>query len=102
MFMLVPLYWEEHEQPYDYWRFTQFCLRTMLEEVGFVGLEINPINANWSIFGMHLVRMLNSRRITRFMVPYLNLLFCKLDQKSLQRRNNHSNVMTYAVKAIKK
>lgn len=101
MFMLVPLYWEEHEQPYDYWRFTQFCLRTMLEEVGFVEIEIKPINANWSILGMHLVRILHSRRITRLLVPYLNRLFLILDQKSLRRRKNQSNVMTYTVKAKK-
>lgn len=102
MFMLVPLYWEEHEQPYDYWRFTQYCLRSMLEEVGFVDIEIKPINANWSIFGMHVVQMLNSRRLTRPTVPLMNYLFGYLDQRSLKRRCSQSNVMSYSIKAIRR
>jgi SAM-dependent methyltransferase len=50
LFMLVPLYWEEHEQPYDFYRYTQFSLRKMLEEAGYLNIDIKPINANWAIF----------------------------------------------------
>jgi len=102
LFMHVPLYWEEHEIPYDYFRFTQFCLRTMLEEVGFAEIEIKPINATWAIFGMHLVRPLSARRLTRVLVPLLNYLFSYLDKRRLQRRSNQHNVMSYEVKALKK
>ena len=52
LFMLVPLYWEEHEQPYDYWRFTQFSLRKMLQDAGFSDIKIEPINAYWSVIGL--------------------------------------------------
>ena len=27
LFMLVPLYWEEHEQPFDFYRYIKFSLR---------------------------------------------------------------------------
>jgi len=105
MFMLVPLYWEEHEQPYDFWRYTQFSLRKMLKDAGFSDIEIKAINGNWAIFGMHLVRLLNSRRYTRLLVPLLNFLFFKLDQKSLVKAHKAgrsvTNVMTYAVFCVK-
>lgn len=32
----VPLYFEEHEVPYDYFRYTQFGLRSLCTEAGFV------------------------------------------------------------------
>jgi len=74
----------------------------MLEEVGFAEIEIKPIISSWAIFGMHLVRILNSRRLTRVLVPLLNCLFSYLDKRRLQRRSNHTNVMSYEVKALKK
>lgn len=30
----MPLYWEEHDQPYDFWRFTRFSLEKMLLDTG--------------------------------------------------------------------
>lgn len=105
LFMLVPLYWEEHEQPYDFWRYTQFSLRNMLKETGFTSVEIKPINGNWAILGMHLARCLDSRRITKPFVPLLNLIFYKLDQSSLSKASRTggsiSNVMSYAIYARK-
>jgi hypothetical protein len=74
----------------------------MLEEVGFSEIEIKPINATWAIFGMHLVRILDSRRLTRVLVPLLNCLFSYLDKRSLLRWSNQTNVMSYEVKALKK
>jgi SAM-dependent methyltransferase len=101
LFMLVPLHWEEHEQPYDYWRFTQFALREMLNEVGFSGIEVKAINAYWAILGIHLVRILHSRKLTRAFVPIMNKLFYNRDQRSLGLGREASNVMTYAIKAVK-
>ncbi len=105
IFMLVPLYWEEHEQPYDFWRYTKFSLQKMLEEVGFSKIKIKAINGNWAILGMHLAILFSSRRITRFMVPLINLIFYYFDQKILLKAASSgksiANVMTYAVWAKK-
>jgi len=105
LFMLVPLYWEEHEQPYDYWRYTRFSLIQMLEEVGFSQIEIKAINANWAILGMHLAILFNSRSYTKFITPLINLLFHYVDQKILLKARSSgksiANVMTYAVWAKK-
>jgi SAM-dependent methyltransferase len=35
LFCSVPLFYEEHQQPYDYFRYTQFALRKLFEEAGF-------------------------------------------------------------------
>jgi SAM-dependent methyltransferase len=34
MFFSAPLYYEEHEKPYDYYRYTQFALKFMFDRAG--------------------------------------------------------------------
>jgi SAM-dependent methyltransferase len=40
IFASAPLYYEEHEVPYDFYRYTQFGLRLLFEEAGFRELQI--------------------------------------------------------------
>lgn len=35
LFCSVPLFYEEHQKPYDYYRYTQFALRRLFEQSGF-------------------------------------------------------------------
>lgn len=37
----APLFYEEHERPYDFFRYTQFGLRRLFEESGFKDLQID-------------------------------------------------------------
>ena len=39
-----PFTWQLHDEPHDYWRFTEFGLRLLFERAGFRILEIRPIN----------------------------------------------------------
>ena len=41
IFCSVPLFYEEHQKPYDYYRYTQFALRRIFEEAGFEVLRID-------------------------------------------------------------
>lgn len=41
IFASAPLFYEEHEQPYDYYRYTQFGLRHLFEAAGFQDLEVD-------------------------------------------------------------
>jgi SAM-dependent methyltransferase len=41
MICTAPLFYEEHERPYDFYRYTQFGWRFMMEEAGFEILEID-------------------------------------------------------------
>jgi len=41
LFCSVPLFYEEHQQPYDFYRYTQFSLRKVFEEAGFEVVRID-------------------------------------------------------------
>jgi SAM-dependent methyltransferase len=41
LWLTAPLFYAEHERPYDFFRYTQFGLRHLLDSAGFVVLEIN-------------------------------------------------------------
>lgn len=41
-FFTVPFLWPLHEVPHDEYRYTPFALKRMLEETGFVDIEIKP------------------------------------------------------------
>lgn len=38
--------WEQHARPYDYWRFTDDCLRRLMEEAGFVDVVVEYNEGN--------------------------------------------------------
>lgn len=40
----APLTWYLHELPHDYWRFTAYGLRHLLERAGFERIDIRPMN----------------------------------------------------------
>lgn len=45
----LPFFWDEHEQPYDFARYTSFGLKYILEKQNFEILEQNKIGNNLSI-----------------------------------------------------
>lgn len=50
MIMLVPFQWWEHEIPHDYYRYTSYGLRYMLEKAGFEVVEIIPQNGFFTMW----------------------------------------------------
>lgn len=40
--MTAPMVWPLHEEPYDYFRFTEHGLRSLLAEAGFVQISVEP------------------------------------------------------------
>jgi SAM-dependent methyltransferase len=44
LYLTVPLIWELHELPHDYYRYTPASLRLLLENAGFTNIDINPRN----------------------------------------------------------
>jgi len=47
--LTLPFFWDEHEQPYDFARYTSFGLKYILEKHNFEILEHNKIGNNLSI-----------------------------------------------------
>jgi SAM-dependent methyltransferase len=48
VWITVPLTWPLHEQPHDYYRFTKFGLRHLLERAGFSQVEVEPLTDAFS------------------------------------------------------
>jgi SAM-dependent methyltransferase len=45
LLLTVPFVWDEHEQPYDYARYSSFGLKSLLEETGFeILLQLKSVN----------------------------------------------------------
>ncbi len=48
LILTVPFLWDEHEQPYDYARYSSFGIRHLLEKAGFKVLEQRKTMANFA------------------------------------------------------
>lgn len=46
LLLTVPFVWDEHEQPFDYARYSSFGLRSLLEKNGFIVLEQKKLGAD--------------------------------------------------------
>lgn len=51
LIVTVPLTWYLHETPHDYYRYTAYGLRHVLEKAGFVDIDIQPMNDSPSTIG---------------------------------------------------
>jgi SAM-dependent methyltransferase len=74
LLLTVPFVWDEHEQPWDFARYTSFGLKALLEKNGFEVKEQRKINADvrvlFQLVNTYLYKVLWTRR------PILNLFIC--------------------------
>jgi SAM-dependent methyltransferase len=74
LLLTVPFVWDEHEQPYDYARYSSFGLKSLLENNGFDIIEQRKTNADirvlFQLVNAYLYKVLWTRR------PLINLLIC--------------------------
>jgi len=54
LYLTAPQGWSEHQQPHDYYRFTRFSLRLLLESAGFKELAIEPLGGYFHYLGHRL------------------------------------------------
>lgn len=74
IFASAPLFYEEHEQPYDFYRYTQFGLGRLFEEAGFQELEIEWLEGYLGTISYQLdvaARALGGSRRWRLLAPVL-------------------------------
>ncbi len=57
LLLVAPQDWEVHQAPRDYFRFTRYGLRYLLEEAGFVAIHVRPVGG---LFRLIARRMLNA------------------------------------------
>ncbi len=51
LYLTAPQGWHEHQQPHDFFRFTRFSLRMMLEKAGFVQIRIESMGGYFHYLG---------------------------------------------------
>ena len=74
--MTVPFVWDEHEQPYDYARYSSFGLKHILSENGFEVIEHKKSNNGLEVIFQLLNDYIFKKTVTKS--GYLNLLFMLL------------------------
>lgn len=107
-----PMYWNLHEEPYDFFRFTKYGFHHLLEKAGFEVCQVNANGGAWATLGQvinhtfdfknpdasTLVRGLKYVFRKLKLVVIVNRLFSYLDAKDY----NAINTMNYVVVARKK
>lgn len=84
LLMTMPFAWDEHEQPYDYARYSSFGIRSLLQQHGFVVLEqrksVDDVRVIFQLLNAYIYkttltrnRWLNLFFVCLFMAPF-NLL----------------------------
>lgn len=73
LLLTVPFVWDEHEQPYDYARYSSFGLRALTEKQGLRVLRHEKLGADPSV----LCQLVNAYlfKVTRSWPKFVNLLF---------------------------
>jgi SAM-dependent methyltransferase len=72
LLLTAPQGWYEHQAPHDYFRFTSFALRYLLESAGFVVEEIKPMGGYFCYLGNRV------GHISKVLFPPRRRLFWKL------------------------
>ena len=100
LFVTAPMSHNEHQVPYDFFRYTSFGLRSICEHAGFKDIEIRPFGGLWARWAYELPRclsllpgtgMLSGRfsvkgvallpvkLVLRLMIVILQIIFLRLD-----------------------
>ena len=54
LLLIAPHEWEEHQEPHDYWRFTRYGLRLLLERAGFAEVTVEPVGGFFRLLARRL------------------------------------------------
>lgn len=104
MLLSCPFFWPEHEQPYDYARYTSFALRHVMENNGFEVVHYEKTGSYWDCllqgivtymyyFIPHKPKILEVLFFTIFITPVLllGLLFSTILPKRIKRSDFYLN-----------
>ena len=107
-----PMYWPLHEEPYDFFRFTKYGFKYILEKSGFEIIDIKSNGGVWSVAGQALIHAfipsvynikgfkgIILRKLLKLSggVKSINKFFSKIDDEI----NDQSNTMNYVIVARK-
>ena len=85
MVMQVPWQWRIHESPYDYFRYTPYGLKYLLNKAGFVDIKIEPQSGFFSMsilkFNYFTLRLIKGSRVKRLFLRAIFTPIWYLNQK---------------------
>lgn len=58
LLVIAPHEWEEHQQPHDYFRYTRYGLRYLLERAGFRDIQVQPVGGFFRLLSRRLLNAL--------------------------------------------
>lgn len=95
LILSAPMYWPLHEEPFDFFRFTEHGLRHLLSGVGFGSLNVCANGSDWAVCGQMMIHTLSGTRLEHPLVTRLiNTVFGYLDSRSTKSRNPMNYVVT--------
>jgi SAM-dependent methyltransferase len=107
-----PQYWPLHEEPFDFFRYTKYGFKYILEKAGFHVIVVNANGGKWAVAGQALIHamfptLFNIKgfkgKIIKFVatalggVKTINKIFSYMDRKN----PDHTNTMNYVIVAQK-
>lgn len=95
LYLTFPMSEELHEEPYDFFRYTEHGIKYLLEKVGFTDVIIIRQGTSAANLGRKLSVKLHSRNYLKWSVPLVNYIFFKLEDREGE------DVMNYGVQATK-
>lgn len=81
LILTAPQYWRLHEVPHDYYRFTPYGLRYLVEACGLTPVLVKQQGAAWALVGQAICNTLMGRRGWHRLIPLVNLLFGWADRR---------------------
>jgi SAM-dependent methyltransferase len=86
LILQVPWQWWIHEAPYDFFRYTPYGLRLLLERAGFTEIDVQPQAGFFTMITMKLnyftSRLVRGPRLLRFVLKAILSVFWYLGQKA--------------------
>lgn len=106
-----PLYWPVHGEPEDFFRFTKYGFRQLLEECGFSITEVQENGGSWATAGQSLAHAYEFSTNRSFLFRVIRFLFFRLGLRWLsntifmwldKKDHNPVNTLNYVIVASKK
>lgn len=91
LIMNFPFMYGLHEEPYDYCRYTKYRMRTWFEELE---LEYGGL---FELFEHSFLRMLNSKRGGKHLVPIFSAIFKQLHSSKTAKVTKHPYMYGYVI-----
>ena len=89
-----PMYWHLHEEPYDFYRFTKYGFKHLLEEAGFEVVKISSNGGKWAMVGLVAIHgMIGTRFGKPFVIRSINRIFGWADRKRYDDMNTSNYVL---------